>query len=75
MRDLKNYDQATIPQATYDSMMNQLNLRYFICIISRFVMYICLLILFINIFKNIEQFSHEQNKKVNVDVLVGDNDN
>ena len=49
--------------------MNQLNVRYLISIICRFVMYVCLFILFINIYNNIDQFRHD-NKKVRLESLV-----
>lgn len=53
--------------------MSQLNMRYLICIICRFVMYVCLFILFINIYNNIDQFRLE-NKKVRLESLVSNDD-
>ena len=49
--------------------MDTLILLYMVTIVARFIMYICLSILIVNLYRNIEQFSPES-KKVRLDELV-----
>lgn len=49
--------------------MDQLNLSFMICLIFRFIMLVCLTVLIVNLYINIDMFSPDS-KKVNIEELI-----